>query len=61
MKSWKACFAAMATRRISSRATSPGTMHQLMAATLETVIGDIQRIQDDARQQRVLESARSGR
>ena len=41
-------FAATATRRISSKAR-PRTMHQLMAATLEAVVSDIRRIQEDAR------------
>ena len=39
----------------------PATMHQLMAATLDTVIGEIQRIQADARSERLHASARAGR
>ena len=39
---------------ISSRATSPTTMHQLMAATLDTVIAEIQR--DPARRARRTDS-----
>ena len=38
--SWKRSSAATATHRISSRATTPTTMHQLMAATLDTVVAD---------------------
>ena len=34
---------------ISSRATTRWTMHQLMAATLDTVVAEIQRIQREAR------------
>ena len=39
----------------------PATMHQLMAATLDKVLRDIRRIQDDARRNGFVEAARSGR
>ena len=39
----------------------PATMHQLMAGTLDTVIGEIRRIQADARTRRLHASARAGR
>ena len=39
----------------------PETMHELMAATLDTVVGEIQRIKADARAQRFHRSARAGR
>ena len=48
-RNWSSCSAATATSRISSRASDPEKMHQLMAATLDTVVGEIQRIKAEAR------------
>ena len=39
----------------------PETMHELMAATLDTVVGEIQRIKADCGQERIQRSARVGR
>ena len=50
MRSSKRCSAAMATSRISSKATIPTAMHQQMAATLEQCIGEIRAIQQHARE-----------
>ena len=59
-RSWSSSSAATATRRISSRATSPQTMHELMAATLDTVIGEIRQHQGEGAA-RGGRSARAGR
>ena len=48
--SWRRCSRGTATRRTSSRAPSPESMHQAMAATLEHCVGEIRAIQEDARQ-----------
>ena len=60
-RSWSSCSAATATRRTSSRAHEPEPMHQLMAATLDTVVAEIQRIQADARRNGFTGRARAGR
>ena len=39
----------------------PATMHRLMAATLDTVVAEIRRIQHDARDRRRHRRARAGR
>ena len=43
-RSWNTCFAAMVTRPIFVEGHDPDRMHQLMAAALDKVIGEIQRI-----------------
>ena len=53
--------AATATSPISSRATSRQAMHQLMAATLDTVVAEIQRHPGRRARQRLHGSARAGR
>ena len=53
--------AATATRRYFVEGDDPATMHQLMAATLDTVVDEIRRIQADARDERLHASARAGR
>ena len=59
-RSWTSCSAATATRPYFVEGDEPETMHELMAATLETVIGEIQRIKTDARGT-ASTSARAGR
>ena len=48
-RSWTSSSAATATRPTSSKGDEPEAMHELMAATLDTVIAEIQRIKADAR------------
>ena len=51
----------MATRPYFVEGDEPQKMHELMAATLDTVIGEIQRIKADARAERFHANARAGR
>ena len=55
------CSAATATRPISSRAHEPAKMHQLMAATLDHVIAEIQTDQGRRRNGTVQQNGRAGR
>ena len=55
------CSAATATSRYFVEGDEPAAMHQLMAATLDKVVAEIQRIQTRRAHQRVQRRARAGR
>ena len=48
-RNWSSCSAATGGRPTSSRVTSPALMHEAMAATLDTAVEQIKKIQQDAR------------
>ena len=50
MRNWKLCFAGYGYKPYFVEGDDPAKMHQLMAATLDTVIAEIKAIQHDARE-----------